>query len=51
MQEVFRNGMVDFMENDRTKEAIAQAEKFSWEIAARQYMELYHECLVNSIQK
>jgi len=51
MQEVFRNGMVDFMENDRTKEAIVQAEKFSWEIAARQYMELYHECLVNSIQK
>lgn len=51
MQEVFKNGMSDFTQNNRIKEAIAQAEKFSWEIAANQYLNLYQECLVNSTQK
>lgn len=45
MQEVFKKGMSDFAQNNRAKEAIAQAEKFSWEIAANQYLNLYQECL------
>ncbi|MBE5320616.1 glycosyltransferase family 4 protein [Pedobacter sp. MR2016-19] len=45
MQEVFNKGMSDFAKNNRVKEAIAQAEKFSWEIAANQYLNLYQECL------
>ncbi|MBT2559671.1 glycosyltransferase family 4 protein [Pedobacter sp. ISL-68] len=45
MQEVFKKGMDDFAQNNRAKEAIAQAEKFSWEIAANQYLNLYQECL------
>ncbi|RBQ06960.1 glycosyltransferase family 4 protein [Pedobacter miscanthi] len=51
MQEVFNKGMSDFAQNNRYGEAVAQAEKFSWEIAANQYMDLYQECLENSIQK
>jgi len=48
MQEVFKRGMSDFAQNNRAKEAIAQAEKFSWEIAADQYLNLYQECLENN---
>jgi glycosyltransferase involved in cell wall biosynthesis len=48
MQEVFKKGMDDFAQNNRAKEAIAQAEKFSWEIAANQYLNLYQECLKNN---
>ncbi|WP_316846613.1 glycosyltransferase family 1 protein [Pedobacter psychrodurus] len=51
MQDVFEEGMVDFIQNNRNKEAIAQAEKFSWEIAAKQYLNLYQECLENRNEK
>jgi len=43
MQEVFRSGMMDFNQNDRAQEAVAQAEKFSWEIAAKNYLSLYEQ--------
>jgi glycosyltransferase involved in cell wall biosynthesis len=45
MQDVFKKGMIDFTQNNRDKEAIAQAEKFTWEIAANQYLNLYEEML------
>jgi len=45
MQNVFTNGMADFVQRDRAKEMIVQAEKFSWDIAANQYLSLYEKCL------
>ncbi|KQM75070.1 hypothetical protein ASE74_03600 [Pedobacter sp. Leaf216] len=47
MQDVFKRGMNDFLQNNRYNEAIMQAEKFSWERAASQYLNLYQECLIN----
>ncbi|WP_316826667.1 glycosyltransferase family 1 protein [Pedobacter miscanthi] len=51
MQEVFSNGMGDFIQNNRSSEAVVQAEKFSWEIAANKYLNLYQECLENDKEK
>ena len=45
MQKVFYNGMKDFEERNRNQEMILQAEKFSWDIAASQYLSLYQECI------
>ncbi|MCJ8208436.1 glycosyltransferase family 4 protein [Mucilaginibacter sp. RS28] len=45
MQDVFNAGMKDFSTADSTQKIIAQAEKFSWETAAKQYLELYEACL------
>ncbi|OWK69451.1 glycosyltransferase family 1 protein [Pedobacter sp. AJM] len=45
MQKVFYNGMKDFEERNRNQEMILQAEKFSWERAANQYLNLYEETL------
>ncbi|MFD2284770.1 glycosyltransferase [Pedobacter petrophilus] len=45
MQDVFKKGLIDFTQNDRNKEAIVQAEKFSWKITANQYLDLYQEIL------
>ncbi|MFW0718130.1 glycosyltransferase family 4 protein [Pedobacter sp. N23S346] len=45
MQEIFEKGMIDFIQNNHDKKAIAQAEKFSWGIAAAQYLDLYQKCL------
>ncbi len=45
MQRVFSEGMKDFAARDRAGEMVARAETFSWDICARQYLELYNECL------
>lgn len=45
MQNTFTSGMEDFVIKNRAKEMIAQAEKFTWEIAANQYLSLYQKCL------
>ncbi len=45
MQNVFDLGMEDFDKKNRAQEMIAQAQKFSWDIAARQYLHLYQQML------
>lgn len=45
MQQVFTEGMRDFADRDRAEEMIQQANKFSWEKAANEYLALYEECL------
>lgn len=45
MQQVFADGMRDFVYRNRSAEMMAQADKFSWERAANQYLKLYEECL------
>lgn len=45
MQNVFTNGMRDFNERNRADEMVKQAEKFTWDIAANQYLSLYEACL------
>lgn len=47
MQSVFANGMQDFKDRNRAEEMINQANKFSWERAANEYLNLYEECLKN----
>ena len=46
MQQIFKEGMQDFIARNRADEMLAQADKFSWEQAANQYLELYSECLL-----
>ena len=48
MEKIFAEGMKDFTDSDRAKEIIQQADKFSWERAAEEYMALYEECLKNN---
>lgn len=48
MQSVFAKGMQDFASRHRAKEMMEQADKFSWESAANQYLDLYTECLQSS---
>ena len=45
MHSVFTDGLVDFIQRNRYAEMIAQAEKFSWEIAANRYFSLYEKYL------
>lgn len=45
MQRVFAQGMQDFDHRNREAEIISQANKFSWDQAAQQYLALYKECL------
>jgi glycosyltransferase involved in cell wall biosynthesis len=45
MQQVFANGMQDYFTNNREEKIIAQSDKFSWNIAAKQYLSLYQEVL------
>jgi len=45
MQEVFKNGMEDFIANNRKADIIKHAEGFSWDKTAAQYLHLYEECL------
>ncbi|MDB5018614.1 MAG: hypothetical protein JWQ84_3446 [Mucilaginibacter sp.] len=45
MQYVFKEGMLDFDTNKRSAAIIKHAERFSWESTAKQYLELYNECL------
>jgi glycosyltransferase involved in cell wall biosynthesis len=45
MQQVFNKGMQDYLDNNRAEAIIKHAGKFSWDSTARQYMDLYMECL------
>lgn len=45
MQEVFKTGMDDFNKRNPVLNIIKQAEKFSWDKSAEQYLALYEECL------
>ncbi|WP_158826742.1 glycosyltransferase family 4 protein [Mucilaginibacter lacusdianchii] len=45
MQEVFNAGMADFLNRNPIADIVKQAEKFSWDRAAEQYLALYEECL------
>ena len=45
MQDVFALGIKDFKEHKREQDILKQAEKFSWDQAAKQYLQLYRECL------
>ncbi len=45
MQDVFKKGMRDFEDNNRSEGIIKHAHKFSWETTAQQYMGLYEACL------
>ncbi|SFS48993.1 Glycosyltransferase involved in cell wall bisynthesis [Mucilaginibacter polytrichastri] len=44
MQQVFTRGMADFRVRNREDEVKAQANKFTWENSANQYLALYAEC-------
>ena len=45
MQQVFIEGMQDFETRNRAAEMVAQANKFSWDRAANEYLSLYHELI------
>ncbi|QKJ31418.1 glycosyltransferase family 4 protein [Mucilaginibacter mali] len=45
MQQVFNKGMLDYTANNRTDSIIANANKFTWENAAKQYLEMYEGLL------
>jgi len=45
MQHVFSEGLKDFRDRNREKEAMLHADKFTWDNAAEQYLKLYEECL------
>ncbi|WP_428328550.1 glycosyltransferase family 4 protein [Mucilaginibacter sp.] len=45
MQQVFKKGMQDYQENNRSAAIKKHAGKFSWDSTAQQYMDLYLECL------
>jgi glycogen synthase len=41
MQAVFEKGMNDFSNSNGAAKVIAQANRFSWDKAAREYLQLY----------
>jgi glycosyltransferase involved in cell wall biosynthesis len=45
MQKVFADGMQDFKDNNRAASIIKNAERFSWQNTAQQYLQLYQDCL------
>lgn len=45
MQQVFKNGMKDFIENNRGDTIKQHAARFNWDKCAREYMALYSACL------
>lgn len=45
MQEAFKKGMQDYLDHHREEKIINQSKKFSWDIAANQYLSLYQEVL------
>ncbi len=47
MQAVFEKGMSDFNSHDRVALIKQQAASFSWEKAAREYLDVYRQVLVN----
>ena len=46
MKNVFINGLKDYKENNRTHSIINWAEQFTWEKAAKEYIEVYKSLLV-----
>ncbi len=47
MQRVFKTGMLDFKEKDRSEAIIAHAQQFEWKNTAEHYLALYQQCLEN----
>jgi glycosyltransferase involved in cell wall biosynthesis len=45
MQKVLVAGLDDFSKNSPSKKIIAHAESFNWDKTAKQYLQLYHDCL------
>lgn len=45
MLQIFLKGMQDYNENNRAESIMNHAAKFSWETTAKQYLELYEQCL------
>jgi glycosyltransferase involved in cell wall biosynthesis len=45
MQTIFADGMQHYRENDRGAYIMKQADKFSWDLAAQQYLNIYSELL------
>jgi len=48
MQDVLAEGLKDFRDNDFSARSVTHAEQFNWQNTARQYLELYQECLIGS---
>jgi glycosyltransferase involved in cell wall biosynthesis len=49
MQEIFNKGLLDFVNRARSNEMVKQANKFSWDKAAGEYLNLYEECINASV--
>ncbi len=45
MQEIFGKGMDDYYTNARAGAIIKHADKFNWDNTARQYLDVYRQCL------
>ncbi|ASU36148.1 hypothetical protein MuYL_4263 [Mucilaginibacter xinganensis] len=45
MQQVLRHGLKEFHKKNLAERSIRHAEQFDWESTARQYLQLYGECL------
>jgi len=45
MQQVFTDGLQKFEKENYAPKVIEHAARFTWKIAAKKYMDLYHECL------
>lgn len=45
MQKVLVAGLDDFHKNSPSEKVIAHAESFNWDKTAKQYLQLYHDCL------
>jgi glycogen synthase len=45
MQQTFKQGMDDFLSRNPSEQIKQQAMKFSWDNAARQYLQLYEQML------
>ena len=45
MQNAFKKGMEEFEAKGMQQKALARANQFNWDETARQYLQLYDECL------
>jgi glycosyltransferase involved in cell wall biosynthesis len=45
MQQVLRDGLQEFQDKNLAQKTIEHAEQFDWQNTARQYLELYENCL------
>ena len=46
MQEVFKNGMKDYVENNPVDKIKQQAAKFNWNTCAEEYIDVYKQMLL-----